>query len=425
MKSLESLQNGLCLAAKADRRRRFHSLHDKICRIDVLQEAWSRVKANHGAGGVDRQTIEDVERSGEELFLLELQSELREKTYRVQCIRRVFIPKRSGGQRPLGIPTIRDRVVQQAVRLVIEPIFEADFQPFSYGYRPNKSAKQASLEIYKWLNYRLTSIIDVDIEGFFDHVNHGKLLSFVRERVADPFINRLIKEWLRAGVVYLDRTSHPQEGTPQGGVISPLLANIYLNKLDTWWTELGMNRRAGYNAQMVRYADDMVILTSSNDTEHIRVILESLLSELGLKLSAEKSRVATAKEGFDFLSFHFLRRFYLWQGTEVTHFFPSRGATERFREKVGVFASKKVSHIKDEDQLAQELNSFIIGWTSYFNHSHASETYNHLQHFVEWKFRQFIRFKHGYGRLAVSHGSFEQPATYGLTRLSGRISYSV
>jgi RNA-directed DNA polymerase len=427
MKSLESLQNGLYLAAKADRGRRFNSLHDKICRIDVLQEAWSRVKANRGAGGVDRQTIEDVERSGEERFLLELQRELREKTYRVQCIRRVFIPKRNGGQRPLGIPTIRDRVIQQAVRLVIEPIFEADFQPFSYGYRPDKSARQASLEIYKWLNYRLTSIIDVDIEGFFDHVNHGRLLSFVRERVADPYINRLIREWLRAGVVYLDRTtSHPQEGTPQGGVISPLLANIYLNKLDTWWTEIGMNRRAAYNAQMVRYADDMVILTSSNnDTEHIRGILEALLSELGLKLSAEKSRVATAREGFDFLSFHFLRRFYLWKGKEMTHFFPSKGAAGRFREKVRVLASKNVTRTKDERQLAQELNSLIIGWTGYFNHSHASETYNHLQHFVEWKFRQFIRFKHGYRRLAASHGSLEQPAAYGLTRLSGRIFYSV
>jgi group II intron reverse transcriptase/maturase len=286
MESLESLQDGLYHASKAQRARRFHSLHDKICRMDVLREAWRRVKENKGAAGVDRQTIEDIETDSEkeEQFLTELQRELQSGTYRVQCVRRVFIPKRNGGMRPLGIPTIRDRVVQQAVRLVIEPIFEPDFQPFSYGYRPKKSAKQASLEIYEWLKYGLATVIDVDIEGFFDHVNHDRLLSFVGERIADPYVNKLIREWLRAGVVYLDRVTYPEEGTPQGGVISPLLANIYLNKFDTWWNELGMSRRDSYNAQMVRYADDIVILTDSNgsDIQHIKDVLESLLSELGL-----------------------------------------------------------------------------------------------------------------------------------------------
>ena len=203
MKSLEAFQASLYRAAKADRGRKFYTLHDKICRIDVLQEAWRRVKENNGAAGVDGQTIEDIERSGLEQFLTELQSELQAGTYRVQCVRRVFIPKRSGGMRPLGIPTVKDRVVQQAVRLVIEPIFEEDFQDFSYGYRPGRSTMHAALQVFKWLNYGLTTVIDVDIQSFFDHVNHRKLLSFVMERVVDGYVLGLIKAWLRAGVVHL------------------------------------------------------------------------------------------------------------------------------------------------------------------------------------------------------------------------------
>jgi group II intron reverse transcriptase/maturase len=431
MKSLESLQNGLCLAAKADVRRRFHSLHDKICRTDVLQEAWERVKRNRGAAGVDGETIQQIDEYGAERLLSELQNELREKTYRTQHVRRVFIPKRGGvGQRPLGIPTVRDRVVQQAVRLVIEPIFEADFQPCSYGYRPNKSAKQASLEIVKQLNSGLTGIVDADIEGFFDHVNHDRLLSFVMERIADPYIVKLVREWLRAGVVYLDDddddddddvvVTYPEEGTPQGGVISPLLANIYLNKLDTWWKELGIC--AGEKAQLVRYADDMVILTEQSSAEHVKSILEGLLSELSLKLSENKSRIVSAGQGFDFLSFHFVRSFKRWKGKEVVYFFPSRDATKRFRERVRGMTARRFSNAKDEKRLAQELNRFMLGWTGYFNHTNAGRAYTRLQEFVEWKFRQFIRFRHKLTRLSASHQGYRQPRSYGLMRLTGRIS---
>jgi RNA-directed DNA polymerase len=421
MKSLESLQNGLYLAAKADVRRRSHSLHDKVCRADVLQEAWERVRKNRGAAGVDGETIQQIDEYGAERLLSELQDELREKTYRTQHIRRVFIPKRSGGRRPLGIPAVRDRVVQQAVRLVIEPIFEADFQPCSYGYRPNKSAKQASLEIRKQLDSGLTGIVDADIEGFFDHVNHGRLLSFVMERVADPYIVKLVREWLRAGVVHLNEVTYPEEGTPQGGVISPLLANIYLNKLDTWWKELGMDTGT-HSARLVRYADDIVILTKDSNTEHVKSILEELLSELRLKLSESKSRTVSASQGFDFLSFHFVTSFKRWKGGEVTYFFPSSDASRRFREKVRGMAARRFSNAKDERQLAQELNRFILGWTGYFNHTNAGRAYTRLQEFVEWKFRQFIRFRHKLTRLSASHQGYRQPRSYGLMRLTGRIS---
>lgn len=424
MESLESLRNSLYLAAKADARRRFYSLHDKICRIDVLHEAWRRVRANHGTNGVDNQTISDIEEYGVDRFLSQLQEELRHRTYRVQHVKRLFIPKRDGSQRPLGIPTVRDRVVQQAVRLVIEPIFEADFQPFSYGYRPGRSARQASEAIYRWLCFGLTSIVDVDIKGFFDHINHERLLSFVRERIADSHINKLIREWLRAGVVYLNEVTYPEEGTPQGGVISPFLANVFLNKLDSWWSELGMDRKGGRDAHMVRYADDVVILAPScGDTEYIKQIFEALLEELGLTLNAEKSRIVTAREGFDFLSFHFIRRFRKRKGKEVALFFPSRDAVQRFKERVRVIASIKTCHLKDERQLAWELNLFMRGWSNYFNHSHASEAYNHLQEFVRWKFKQFIRFRHKLSHLAVRYRSFNEPSRYGLMQLTGRISH--
>jgi RNA-directed DNA polymerase len=424
MKPIEELQSSLYRAAKADKVRRFYSLHDKLCRIDILQEAWRRVRENNGAAGTDKQTVEDIERSGVEQFLSELQHELQTETYRVQCVRRVFIPKRNGKMRPLGIPTVRDRVVQQAVRLIIEPIFEADFQPFSYGYRPNKSALQASLEIRKWLNFGLTNIVDIDIESFFDHVNHSKLLSFVMERIADGYIIKLVKEWLRAGVVYLNTVTYPDEGTPQGGVISPLLANIYLNQLDRRWRELSMDSTRGCNAQMVRYADDIVILTDNGDTKSIKRVLESLLSELGLKMSTEKSRITDATKGFDFLSFHFIRRHIDRHGKMVTTYFPSREAVRRFKRRVGEIASRKVTHLKDERMLANELNRFMVGWTGYFNHSNASETYNHLQRFVEWKFAKFICFRHHYTKLSFRLGGFLECYKYGLTKLTGRISYA-
>jgi RNA-directed DNA polymerase len=278
LKPVEELRNSLCRTAKENNgRRKFYSLKDKICRIDVLEEAWKRVRANKGVEGVDNETIGDVERNGVGEFLSQLQHELMNETYEVQCVRRVFIPKADGKRkRPLGIHAVRDRVVQQAVKLITEPIFETEFQDFSYGYRPEMSAKDASLAIYRWLNFGLTNVINVDIEGFFDHIDHDKLISFVMERVADGYIIKLIREWLRAGVVYMDETTYPEEGTPQGSVISPLLANVYLNKLDTAWVNFEMNNRYKYNSQMVRYADDIVIFTDRKYAGNIMGFLSEL-----------------------------------------------------------------------------------------------------------------------------------------------------
>lgn len=422
MKSVEELQGSLYQAAKADKSRRFYSLKDKLCRMDLLKEALKRVMENHGVSGVDKQTIENLKEIGEEQFLTGLRYELVTETYRVQDVKRVFIPKRSGGTRPLGIPTVKDRIVQEAVKLVIEPIFEADFQEFSYGYRPARSAKQASCAVYKWLNFGLTNIVDVDIKGFFDHVNHERLLSFVGERIADGYVLKLIKEWLRAGVAFEDAVTYPDEGTPQGGVISPLLANIYLDMLDRRWVELGMNRRRAENAQMVRYADDIVVLTGGEDVKLIWDVLEWLLSELDLEISMEKSRITKAEDGFDFLSFHFVRR-RNWRGKVVTAFFPCKGAVARFKEKVRALTSKSVAGLKDEEKLVLQLNRLIFGWSNYFNHSNANKVYRGLQKFIEWRFRKFLCFKHQCNRWAVKYGGIAVGDMLGLAKLYGRISY--
>jgi len=427
MKSLGELQVSLNLAAKVNRNRKFYSLRDKVSRMDVLWEAWRKVRANHGAAGTDRQTIEDIEGQRVEQFLLQLQKELLDGTYKVQCVRRVYIPKPKGKkERPLGIPTVRDRVVQQAVKLIIEPIFEADFQPFSFGYRPDKSAKDASSEVYKYLNYGLTNVVEVDIKGFFDHINHSKLLSFVMERIADGYIIRLIRKWLRAGVVYMDSVSYPLEGTPQGGVISPLFANVFLNKLDTMWTALGMNRRDAHNAQLVRYADDMVILTDRKYASNILGLLEQLLVGLDLELSTEKSGVVklNGKNGFDFLGFRFTRRYDGRKGKDVTRFFPSQEAKSNYRRKLCEIASTRYCSVKSERQLVDEANRLILGWSSYFNHSNANGAYQRLQLFTERRLIYFMRRKHRPKFLSIDTCSKALNGRLGLSKLFGRISYT-
>jgi len=423
MKSIEEFQNSLYLAAKNDKSRKFHSLKDKLYDMTLLRAAWKRVKQNKGTSGVDNETIEDIEKKGVDEFLSQLQLKLRQETYVVQCVRRVFIPKPNGKMRPLGIPTVEDRVVQQAVNLLIQPIFEADFKDFSFGYRPNKSPKDACMAVYKWLNFGLTTVIDVDISGFFEHVNHEKLISFLMDRVTDGYIIKLIREWLRAGVIYLDNEiTHPTEGTPQGGVISPTLANIYLNRLDHWVTELGMDN---YNTRIVRYADDIIILTnrSIQEAEHIKDVFSGLLSELDLELSEEKSRITTAKDGFDFLGFRFKRELDKRRGKQVTHVIPSSDSVASFRDKVREIIPLNRAHILTEGDAVIALNRLIVGWGNYFNHTNAMYTYKHLQPFIEWKFRKFFSRKHKLSTVE-SNGFFQWVyGTLGLRTLEGHICY--
>ena len=239
-------------------------LYDKVCRIDVLWAAYEKVRANKGAPGIDRQTFEVIENEvGVASFLSQIQTKLVEKRYRPMPVMRVYIPKADGTQRPLGIPVIADRIVQAAVKIVIEPLFEAVFKDFSYGFRPKRNAHQALREVYKWLNYKCHWVVDADLKSYFDTIPHDKLLLSVRSKVIDRSVVKLIEMWLQAGVMEDMRVRETTTGTPQGGVISPLLANLYLHWLDSTWESKAFGRRP-HDAHIVRYADDFVILCREN-----------------------------------------------------------------------------------------------------------------------------------------------------------------
>ena len=421
MKTLREMQDSLYARAKTEKDAKFNTLMDKICRSDVLKEAWNLVYKNRGSPGIDGESVKQV-KEGEEEFLKELQEELVNRTYRVESVKRVFIPKANGKQRPLGIPTVKDRIVQQAVKLIIEPIFEADFKNSSYGYRPNRNAKQASEEIRKYLNYGCTEIVDMDISSFFDNIDHRIMISLVKKRIRDSYVLHLIREWLRAGVVYDGETTYPTLGTPQGGVISPLLANTYLNEVDSFWEEDGKYIAKKYDVHLIRWADDFVILSKRNP-EAIMAIMKNLLEKLKLSLNEGKSRITTAKEGFDFIGFHFFRRYITRKGKEVTILQPSRKAVKNFREKAKQILNRKNLAINEEEAV-RRLNYLITGWTNYFNHSNASRIYNILQRFIDWIFYKFVAYRHKKRHLSISDNIYNRVYRKKLRPLSGIIRYS-
>jgi group II intron reverse transcriptase/maturase len=286
------LQRTLYRAAKADPRRRFHALHDKVHRRDVLERAWRQVRANRGAAGVDRQTIERVERYGVARLLDELEADLRAGEYRMLPARRVFIPKRgSGERRPLSIPAVRDRIVQAAVKIVIEPIFEADFQPCSFGFRPRRAAHDALQVLIDecWRGRRW--VVETDIASCFEEIPHDRLMQAIEDRICDRKLLKLLRAMLRAGVMEEGAVRRSDTGTPQGGVISPLLANVYLDRLDREW-------RAGGCGTLVRYADDLVVMCGSGrDARRALAALRALLAELGLRPKEAKTRIVHLREG--------------------------------------------------------------------------------------------------------------------------------
>ena len=330
----QELQRRLYRKSKRERGCRYYSLYDKVYHPDILKEAWQRVKENRGAAGVDGLGIKEIKGEiGVEVFLGWIGKELKEKKYKPQDIRRVYIPKPNGDKRPLGIPTIKDRIVQMAVKIVIEPIFEADFCEASYGFRPRRNAHQSIEKVRKEITIGKKKVVDIDIAKYFYTIPHDRLMKKVSERIKDKSILKLIKGLLKAGVMEKGKVKVNEIGTPQGGVVSPLLANIYLNQLDKKWEAEEIAGKIG--ATLIRYADDLIVLNRHSEKWIYRRLKEILEAELGLKINGEKSKVVDVeKEAVRFLGFEIKRVRSRRSGKKFAIIYPSKKAREGLYEKI-------------------------------------------------------------------------------------------
>ena len=405
------LQRKLCLKAKREPNFRFYALYDKVCRPDILAHAYATSKANGGAAGVDGIRFEDIEAYSGERFLAELREELQEKRYRPEAVLRVMIPKPNGGERPLGIPTVKDRVVQAAAKLVLEPIFEADFTDNAYGYRPRRSAQDAVKAVHKALKAGYVHVVDADLSRFFDTIPHAELMRCVRRRVVDGAILHLVKMWLTAPVEEArdkgrsTRRRTGNRGTPQGGVLSPLLANIYMRRFLKAWELRGNDRRFG--SRIVNYADDFVILCRKHAAEALAEA-EQILTRIGLSLNTTKTRICHARrEPFDFLGYSFGIQYRFGSGQPYLAAYPSAKSVRRIKNTLKRMVGSHMSWQSEED-LVGNVNRRLRGWMNYFSYGTLWKTYHRLERFLQQRARGWLVHKHR----VDGRGECRYPASY-------------
>jgi RNA-directed DNA polymerase len=419
---VRELQRALYRAAKADPERRFHALYDKLHRRDVLERAWDQVRRNRGAAGIDRVTIDDIERYGVGRLLDELAADLRQGRWRPLAARRVWIPKPgSDEQRPLSIPAVRDRIVQAALKTVIEPVFEAGFRPCSFGFRPRRATHDALQVLLDECRRGRRFVVETDIASCFEAIPHDRLLHAVEERICDRRILKLVRSLLRAGVMEDGAVRRSVTGTPQGGVVSPLLANVYLDRLDRSWQTRG-------RGVLVRYADDLVVMCRSRtEAEHALQALEAILAELGLALKQAKTRIvelAEGGEGFDFLGFHHRlvrARNPRWRHLVFLARWPSRRAVQHARDRIRKLTGRSRLALGPE-AVVQDVNRFLRGWAGYSRYGNSARCFTTIRVYALARLALFVAKRHkrrrSWGWLIVAYTS---PNQLGLINLNGSV----
>jgi RNA-directed DNA polymerase len=395
--SLALLRTKLFCKARKEVTFKFYSLFGHIVRMETLENAWVRVKKNRGSSGVDGIGFKDIEEQegGVEKFLEELQKELKERIYKPMPVRRVYIPKPDGRLRPLGIPTIRDRVAQQAVLLIIEPIFEADFMDSSYGFRPNRNAHDAIREIQGQIKGGKRVVYDADLKGYFDTIPHEKLMKAIEARVVDGSVLKLIRMWLKSIIVEQDKNgkkkvSKAKVGTPQGGVISPLLANIYLHYFEKHF-ETVTDKGRKISAIIVRYADDFVILMAKPLPRLIHYLEDLLEKRFALTINREKTRwidMRSTGETLDFLGYSFRYEKSRKYDAPCLSVFTSKKSEKRVREKISKILSYENSYLP-LPEVAERLNRMTSGWSNYFSMGYKKKVYSNINHYLDLKFWKF------------------------------------